>query len=76
MIEDGGLERLAGKALLDEEFRKRLLSDPEGTAHAEGVTLTEYQMKNLRAVRTSNIEEWLTQLKGTVEVPLNAVGRW
>jgi hypothetical protein len=76
MKEVGGLELLAGKALLDEEFRKRLLSDPEGTAHAEGVTLTEYQMKNLKSVRTANVEEWLTQLKGTVEVPLNAVGSW
>jgi hypothetical protein len=76
MIEDGGLERLAGKALLDEGFRMKLLSDPEGTAKAEGVSLTEYQLKNLRTVRSANIEEWMTQLKGTVEVPLNAVGSW
>ncbi len=53
-----------------------MLSDPEGTAKAEGVSLTEYQLKNLTTVRSANIEEWLTQLKGTVEVPLNAVGSW
>ncbi len=76
MTEDGGLERLAGKALLDEDFRRKLLSDPEATAKAEGVSLTEYQLKNLTTVRSANIEEWLTQLKGTVEVPLNAVGSW
>lgn len=52
MSETKGREALIGRALIDVDFRERLLSDPETTISAEGYTVpTELvaQLKNIDA---------------------------
>jgi hypothetical protein len=76
MSEYRGLEYLAGKALLDEEFRERLFSDPEATARDYGVALNEYQIKNLKAIDRSRAMEWLAEVEARVGLAPSQVGHW
>jgi hypothetical protein len=40
-------ERLVGRAVTDEEFRKRLINDPDGTIKDAGFSLTEEETKQI-----------------------------
>lgn len=44
------VERLIGRAILDEEFRKRLFADPHGTVRETGFSLTNEEMAALEGV--------------------------
>jgi len=41
-------ERLVGRAILDLDFRKRLLDDPEGTVKDSGFNISESELEQLR----------------------------
>lgn len=41
-------ERLVGRAVLDPDFRRKLLDDPDGTVSAEGFTITAAEMDQIR----------------------------
>lgn len=41
-------ERLVGRALLDPDFRKQLLDDPDGTVKSGGFSITEAEMDQIR----------------------------
>jgi hypothetical protein len=41
-------ERLVGRAILDPEFRKQLLDDPDGTVKGAGFSITEEELKHIR----------------------------
>ncbi len=76
MAEYRGLEYLAGKAILDEKFRERLLYDPEGTARDYGVRLTPSQVDNLMKVDHARAVEWLVELESRAGIAAGAVGTW
>jgi hypothetical protein len=40
-------ERLVGRALLDPDFRKRLLDDPDGTVQREGFKLSPQELQHI-----------------------------
>lgn len=42
------LERLVGRAILDKQFRKQLLDDPDGAVQAGGFSLTAEEMQQVR----------------------------
>jgi hypothetical protein len=41
-------ERLVGRAILDPEFRRKLLDDPDGTVDAEGFAISEAERDQIR----------------------------
>jgi Ribosomally synthesized peptide prototyped by Frankia Franean1_4349. len=41
-------ERLVGRAILDPEFRKQLLDDPDGTVKGAGFVLTDAELDRIR----------------------------
>ena len=41
-------ERLVGRAILDRDFRRRLLDDPDGTVKSEGFSITDTEMDQIR----------------------------
>lgn len=42
------LERLVGRAILDKQFRKQLLDDPDGAVKAGGFNLTPDELQQVR----------------------------
>lgn len=42
------LERLVGRAILDKQFRKQLLDDPDGAVQAGGFNLTPEELQQVR----------------------------
>ena len=50
MGEQRGLYRLAGRTMLNDEFRVWLLVEPQEAAESVGVTLTEEQVEKIRQV--------------------------
>ncbi len=63
------IQRLAGRAVVDLEFRSRLLADPEGTAAASGLSLSAEELAQVRgaAARFANGEadpEAISQNRG------------
>ena len=50
MSENKGREALIGRALIDPDFRERLLADPEATISSEGYTVPEDLVTQLKAI--------------------------
>lgn len=53
------LERLVGRAILDKDFRRKLLSDPDGAVKDGGFNLTPDEMQQVHDAvkeRASNID--------------------
>ena len=51
------LKQLIAKALLDPKFKKKLLTDFEGTAKAEGVRLTRSQLKAFGQIKKKDWDQ-------------------
>jgi predicted secreted hydrolase len=45
------IDRLVGRALIDDEFRDRMLADPQATADSLGIRLEADQMARIRRIR-------------------------
>jgi len=57
------LERLAGKALLDAEFRAWLLKDPKAAASSVAVDLTEEQVERIQQVDREALEKLVQEFQ-------------
>ena len=56
------IQRLIGKALIDELFRRRLLSDPEEAVRSHGFDLTEEELAALKARDRAEAEALATEM--------------
>ena len=74
MGEQKGLYRLAGKAMLNADFRGWLLKEPPEAAESVGVTLTEVQVKNIQQVDPEALEELVRKFQSLIDV--SGVGPW
>jgi hypothetical protein len=68
------LQCLAGKALMDEGFRDHLFADPEKAANAEGVSLTDDQIRRLESVDKAAVADLLDRLVDQMAGPDDTVG--
>lgn len=59
------VERLVGRAILDAEFRERLLADPEKTVREEGFNLNKKEMAALKEVDAERVMALASQLEDT-----------
>jgi hypothetical protein len=57
-----GLKELVEKALVDEEFRKKLLDNPQGTAQEYGLTISDRDADLLKNLKEEEVEEDLRNL--------------
>jgi Ribosomally synthesized peptide prototyped by Frankia Franean1_4349. len=67
-------ERLVGRAVIDEEFRKRLINDPDGTIKDAGFQLTDAELDQIR----NAAKQGLSQGNDSVTKQLDAAagGDW
>jgi acyl-CoA hydrolase len=56
------LRAVAGKAIADPDFRKKLLDDPEAAVKGAGIDLTPEQMKTLKEMDKAELEKGLMDL--------------
>ena len=61
------LERLIGRAILDPEFRKRLLVDPETAIQKEGFDLTPEEVELVKSVDKDKAETLAEEIGATPE---------
>jgi hypothetical protein len=57
------LERLAGRAVINSEFRAQLLSAPQETAAEYGVELSEEQVRFVQELNVEALEELARQIE-------------
>jgi hypothetical protein len=70
------LPYLAGRALLDADFRERLLENPGQAAQELGFYLTESQIEQIKAVDPAAVNDWVTNFEGYVGQPVMAMVTW
>lgn len=59
------LQKLIGRAVLDEEFRKQLISDPEATIKNGGYTLTDGELDSIKkGVQGDGSKDMARNLRG------------
>ena len=56
------LQRVIGRLLGDEEFRKNFFSSPETTIQRTGFQLSAVEMAALKEMEPEDMEEWFTDL--------------
>ena len=61
MATDKELHELIGKAVVDEDFRRRMMADPEGAAKEAGIELTPEQAEALKTVDGQGLAEVLEE---------------
>ncbi len=71
------VERLMGRAILDEAFRTQLFTNPEAAAREAGLALSDAEMNHLKLTldqlkTRQTVEQFNQQVEGDIE-PL---GRW
>ena len=62
MATQDDLRTVAGKAVVDLEFRQKLLDDPEEAVKEAGIKLTDDQMKALKEMDKEQFEQGLSEL--------------
>ena len=62
MATQNDLRAVAGKALADQEFRQKLIDDPEAAVKEAGIELSGEQMKALKEMDKEQLEEGLSDL--------------
>jgi hypothetical protein len=65
----GDVERLIGRAILDEEFRRRLLADPRRTLREAGLSLTDQELLALESVDPERAAEAIEKLLAVAGQP-------
>jgi len=63
------VERLIGRAVLDPDFRERLLTDPEAAIREAGLKLTKKEMAQLMAVDRKKAGAVADEMAGLVAQP-------
>ncbi len=56
------LRAVAGKAMADEEFRQKLLEDPEAAVNEAGINPSDEQMKTLKEMDKEQFQQGLNEL--------------
>ena len=56
------LRAVAGKAIADPAFRRKLLDDPEAAVKEAGIDLSDEQMKALKNMDKAELEKGLTEV--------------
>jgi restriction endonuclease Mrr len=62
MATQDDLRAVAGKALADDEFRQKLMDDPEAAVKESGFELNDEQMKALKEMDREQFEQGLDDL--------------
>ncbi|MFC1975953.1 Franean1_4349 family RiPP [Chloroflexota bacterium] len=67
------VERLMGRAILDEAFRNQLFTDPEAAIREAGLNLSEAEMTHLKTTleqikQTQTIEQLDHQFEGDLQL--------
>jgi len=57
------IEKMLGKAILDPEFRKEAIEDPEAAAKKLGVELSSEQVEAFKAEETTRVAEHLEKVE-------------
>ena len=81
MATESDKERIAGKLLLDPDFRAAFSTNPDQATQNIGIRLTAQEVENLRAFSKEDLESMVTQLDssiGTPEFPVRrpSIGLW
>jgi hypothetical protein len=61
MASQAEINQLIGTALLESDFRARLLKDPAGTAKEAGITLTDGQARFIGQIDPDKLDEMAGQ---------------
>jgi len=64
------IERLIGKAIIEPDFLKELLVDPEGTAAKAGIMLTEEEVEAIKQVSRDQAMKFAEEFESRI------VKRW
>jgi hypothetical protein len=70
------LPYLAGQALLNADFRERLLENPGQAARELGFCLSENQIEQIKAIDPAQVDEWVNNFEGYVGQPVMAMVTW
>lgn len=68
------LERLAGRAVVNSDFRAKLLRAPQETAAEYGVELSEEQIRFVQALDVEAVEELAMQMEELFSIRTAAPG--
>lgn len=61
---------LVGRAVVDEDFRKKLASDPEGTVKEFGISLTGEQLNALKSMNGKGLASVLNESLPKFGIPV------
>jgi hypothetical protein len=70
------LERLIGRAILDKDFRKQLLDDPDKAIADAGFTLTPDEMDKVRDAARKNAGRDAGQIDQQLDFEATRSGAW
>jgi hypothetical protein len=76
MATQAQMERLIGKALLDEQFRALLLEDPEKAARRMRYRLDGGQAARIRSLDPKSLEEVADSFNQVLAQPHHSLGFW
>jgi hypothetical protein len=70
------LPLLAGRAVLDAQFRERLMENPRAVARQFDLQLTDSQVENIKSLDQAQIDEWVGQFEGYAGQTIMAMSAW
>jgi hypothetical protein len=76
MATQAQIERLIGKALLDEQFRALLLEDPEKAARQMRYRLDGGQVARIRSLDPKSLEELASNFNQILAQPHQSLSFW
>ena len=78
MATQAQMDRLVGKALFDDDFRKRLIDDPEKAARSLRYRLDPAQAARIRSLSAKELESLAAEFVEATDLndPLHGIGFW
>lgn len=70
------LERLIGRAILDKEFRKQLLDDPDKAVADAGFSLTPDELDKVRDAARKNAQRGQAAIDQQLDFESASAGSW
>ena len=64
------IHELVGRAVVDADFRKKLIADPEGTVKEAGYSLTDEQLKALKDMNGKGLASVLDESLSKFGLPV------
>ena len=62
------LYQLVGRAMVDDDFRSKLLQEPAAAAESAGTTLTSAQVSRIKALDAAELEKLADKFKDIITV--------